>query len=61
MKIPIKNPYMGKYQNQLIVPKRPNNYNNYGDRAFENAVPKLWNDLPVDIRIKTHSAPSKRC
>ncbi len=44
-------PVRGKYQNQLIVPKRPNNYNSYGDRAFEIAVPKLWNDLPVDIRI----------
>jgi hypothetical protein len=43
-------PVRAKYVNLLIVPNRPVNANSYNDRAFENAAPKLWNKLPVEIR-----------
>ncbi len=43
-------PTRTNYQKQLIVPKRPENSNKYGDRAFENGAPILWNNLPVEIR-----------
>ncbi len=43
-------PTRANYQNQLIVPKRPQNSNKYGDQAFENCAPILWNNLPVEIR-----------
>ncbi len=35
---------------ELSIPKRPNNSNVYGDRAFEHSAPKLWNKLPVKVR-----------
>ncbi len=37
----------------LEVPNRLNN-SKYGDRAFVNAAPKLWNELPSDLQ----NAPS---
>ncbi|XP_071851496.1 uncharacterized protein [Apostichopus japonicus] len=33
----------------LVVPKTVST-KNYGDRAFSVAAPKLWNDLPHDIK-----------
>ena len=32
----------------LVIPK--SKYKNYGDRSFQYAAPKLWNDLPEEIR-----------
>ena len=33
----------------LAVPK--SRLKTYGDRAFSVAAPKLWNELPLDLRI----------
>ena len=35
-------------QKLLAVPK--SRLKTYGDRAFSVAVPKLWNELPLDLR-----------
>ena len=31
----------------------PRTYTRYGDRAFSVAAPKLWNNLPINIRNAT--------
>ena len=41
-------------QNLLIVPKSRTVM--YGDRDFRNASPRLWNDLPLHLRL-CHSLP----
>ena len=42
----------------LVVPK--SKLVTYGDRAFSVAAPKLWNSLPVDIRLCDNVAKFKR-
>ncbi len=42
----------------LIVPK--SKLVTYGDRAFSVAAPKLWNSLPVDIRLSENVSRFKR-
>ena len=32
----------------------------YGDRSFSAAAPKIWNNLPTDIRPLTSLAPFKK-
>ena len=51
-----------KYLHELLEPcqssrnvanltlKKPQSKSKYGDRAFKMAAPKLWNDLPHEIR-----------
>ena len=36
----------------LNVPRY--NLNSYGDRAFSVAAPKLWNNLPLDIKLSPY-------
>ncbi len=45
---------------ELKIKQRPKHFNNYGDRAFENAAPKLWNKLPVQIRTSNTLSSLKK-
>ena len=36
--------------NNLRILKIPRSLSSYGDRAFSNAAPRLWNALPLDLR-----------
>ena len=37
--------------NQLLLQQPASRTRSYGDRAFAVAVPKLWNQLPMDMRL----------
>ena len=37
--------------NQLLLQQPTSRTRSYGDRAFAVAVPKLWNQLPMDMRM----------
>lgn len=41
---------------KLTVPRSRTVY--YGDKSFPVAGPKLWNDLPVSLRVHSHSTDS---
>ena len=45
-------------QGLLVVPKSFTS--TYGDRAFSIAAPKLWNNLPANIRITSALESFKR-
>ena len=36
--------------NSLLLTVSKSRTKSYGDRAFQNAAPKLWNKLPISIR-----------
>ncbi len=53
LKKPCRHNLRSNNRKLLEVPKRSNN-SKYGDRAFVNAAPKLWNNLPSEVQ----NAPS---
>ena len=47
-------------QGQNLLTPVQSRLKNYGDRAFQCAAPKLWNNLPPELRHIENLAPFKK-
>ena len=45
---------------QCLLKEKPSRLKSYGDRAFSVAAPRLWNNLPVDLRESNSLETFKR-